>query len=62
MGSKMASVTSGLSAADSQNIIRATDALNRLTKSINSLEITNRELVKSTIKFNTLFKSIWQAP
>lgn len=54
----MASVTSGLSAADSQNIIRATDALNRLTKSINSLEITNRELVKSTIKFNTLFKSI----
>lgn len=54
----MASVTSGLSAADSQNIIRATDALNRLTRSINSLEVTNRELVKSTIKFNTLFKSI----
>lgn len=54
----MASVTSGLSAADSQNIIRATDALNKLTRSINSLEITNRELVKSTIRFNALNKSI----
>lgn len=54
----MASVTSGLSATDSQNIIRATDALNKLTRSINSLEITNRELVKSTIRFNALNKSI----
>lgn len=54
----MASVTSGLSAADSQNIIRATDALNKLTRSINSLDTTSRDLVKSTIRLNILLKSI----
>lgn len=54
----MASVTSGLSAADSQNIIRATDALNKLTRSINSLDTTSKDLVKSAIRLNMLLKSL----